>query len=65
MHMEAKLLELGLALPAPIIVPPGARLPFAFVRVRGNRALVSGHAPQNADGSVARPLGKVGRDLTV
>ena len=65
MHIEAKLRELGLTLPAPIIIPPGARLPFAFVRVRGNRAFVSGHAPQDADGSVARPLGKVGRDLTV
>ena len=30
MHVESKLLELGLALPAPIIIPPGARLPFAF-----------------------------------
>ena len=38
MHIEAKLRELGLTLPAPIIIPPGARLPFAFVRVRGNRA---------------------------
>ena len=65
MHIEAKLRELGLTLPAPIIIPPGARLPFAFVRVRGNRAFVSGHAPQDADGSVARPLGKVGSDLTV
>ena len=65
MLIEAKLRELGLTLPAPIIIPPGARLPFAFVRVRGNRAFVSGHAPQDADGAVARPLGKVGRDLTV
>ena len=65
MHIEAKLRELGLTLPAPIIIPPGARLPFAFVRVRGNRAFVSGHAPQDADGAVSRPLGKVGRDLTV
>jgi enamine deaminase RidA (YjgF/YER057c/UK114 family) len=65
MLIEAKLRELGLVLPAPIIIPPGARLPFAFVLVRGKRAFVSGHAPQNADGSVARPLGKVGRDLDV
>jgi enamine deaminase RidA (YjgF/YER057c/UK114 family) len=65
MQIETKLLDLGLVLPAPIVIPPGARLPFAFVRVRGNRAYVSGHAPQNADGSVARPLGKVGRELTV
>ncbi len=65
MKIETRLLDMGLLLPAPIIIPAGARLPFAFVRVRGNRAFVSGHAPQNADGSVARPLGKVGRDLSV
>jgi enamine deaminase RidA (YjgF/YER057c/UK114 family) len=65
MKIEAKLLDLDLELPAPIVIPPGARLPFAFVRVRGNRAFVSGHAPQNPDGSVARPLGKLGRDLSV
>lgn len=45
--------------------PPGVRLPFAFVRVRGNRALVSGHGPQNPDGSLALPLGKLGRELGV
>ena len=27
--------------------------------------LISGHAPQNPDGSFAEPLGKLGRDLTV
>jgi hypothetical protein len=27
--------------------------------------LISGHGPQAADGSFARPLGKVGRDLTL
>jgi hypothetical protein len=65
MQVEAKLAELGLVLPAAIVIPPGARLPFAFVRVRGNHAFIAGHAPQNTDGTVARPLGKVGRDLTV
>jgi hypothetical protein len=27
--------------------------------------IISGHGPQNADGSIAQPLGNVGRDLTV
>ena len=31
----------------------------------GNRAFISGHGPQNADGSIAEPLGKLGRNLTV
>jgi enamine deaminase RidA (YjgF/YER057c/UK114 family) len=46
-------------------VPPGVKLPFSFVRVRGDRAYISGHGPLNADGSLAEPLGKVGADLSL
>ncbi len=63
--VEAKLAALGLVLPAPLKVPEGAVLPFQFVRIVGSRALISGHGPQNADGSLAQPLGKVGRDLSL
>jgi hypothetical protein len=63
--IEARLQERGLALPGPIVLPPGVRLPFAFVRVRGKRALISGHGPQNPDGGLAQPLGKLGRELGV
>ena len=59
--IEAKIQEMGLVLPEPL----PANLPFPWVRVRGNRAYVSGHAPQNADGSLADPLGKVGDDVSV
>jgi enamine deaminase RidA (YjgF/YER057c/UK114 family) len=59
------LADLGLALPAPLQLPPGATLPFPWVRVVGQRALISGHGPTNADGSLAHPLGKVGRDVTL
>jgi len=62
--VEERLAELGLVLPAPLQVPPGAALPFAWVRIAGSRVLISGHGPTNADGSLAKPLGKVGRDLT-
>ena len=65
MNIEARLAALGLMLPPPVVVPPTVRFPFAFVRVAGNRAYVAGHAPQGPDGRVARPLGKVGTDLTV
>ena len=65
MDIESRLSKMGLVLPGPVIAPPGARLPFAFVRVRGNRAFISGHPPQSADGSIAKPIGKVGRDLSV
>ena len=64
-RIESKLAALGLVLPAPMQVPSGVVLPFAMVRIVGKRALVSGHGPLAADGSLAQPLGKVGSDLTV
>lgn len=62
--VEAKLAELGLALPAPIQVPEGVVLPFSWVRVRGNRVYASGHIALETDGSVAGPFGKVGAEVT-
>jgi enamine deaminase RidA (YjgF/YER057c/UK114 family) len=62
--IEARMRALGLELPATASAPPGVRLPFAFVRVRGRRALVSGHGPQLPDGSLAPPFGKVGAEVT-
>jgi enamine deaminase RidA (YjgF/YER057c/UK114 family) len=63
--IEQRLAAIGLVLPEPIKPPPGIVLPFQFVRVVGNRAYISGHGPQNSDGSIAEPLGKLGRNLTV
>ena len=65
MEIEARLATLGLKLPPPLVVAPHVRLPFAFVRVVGTHAYISGHGPIGPDGRVARPLGKVGADLTV
>jgi enamine deaminase RidA (YjgF/YER057c/UK114 family) len=64
MHIESRLEALGLALPEPLKPPPGMKLPFAPVRVRGDRAFVSGQGPQNPDGTIAAPLGKVGADVS-
>lgn len=64
-EIEAKLEKMGLQLPPPLVTPPGLKLPFKPVIVQGNRAYISGHAPQKADGSIAEPMGKLGRDLTV
>lgn len=63
--IERRLNDLGLVLPAPLQMAPGVTLPFPWVRVVGTRALFSGHGPTNADGSVAQPLGKVGREVSV
>ena len=64
-QIEARLQSLGLVLPPPMQAPPGVKLPFEFVHIVGRRALISGHAPQHPDGSLAEPRGKVGRDLTI
>ena len=64
-RIEQRLAALGLVLPPPVTPPPGVVLPFAFVRIAGRRAIVSGHGPLNADGTIAAPLGKLGRELTV
>jgi hypothetical protein len=64
MNVERKIASKGLVLPAPLKVPAGVRVPFSWIRVRGNRAYVAGHGPQHADGSLAGPLGKVGAEVT-
>lgn len=62
--VSRRLAELGLTPSAPIQVPAGVVYPFVWVRRRGSRVLVSGHLPLEADGSLAKPLGKVGSDLS-
>lgn len=64
MRIEARMRELGLAIPEPLTLPPGLTLPFPWVRVHGNHAYISGHGPQLADGTLAGPFGKVGADVT-
>jgi enamine deaminase RidA (YjgF/YER057c/UK114 family) len=63
--VEEKLKALKLNLPEPMKGTPGMKMPPSWIRVRGNRAFISGHGPQNPDGSIAGPLGKVGSsDIT-
>ena len=64
MRIEARLRELGLVLPEPFQSSTGRPYPFRWVRVRGNRAYVSGHLPLAPDGSLAEPLGKVGAQVS-
>jgi hypothetical protein len=64
-RIEQRLAARGLVLPAPLQAPPGVVLPFRFVHVVGHRALISGHGPQNPDGSIAGPLGKLGGNVTL
>jgi len=62
MKIEAKLEAMGLILPETLKAPAGVKLPFANVRVRGNRAYIAGHGPQAPDGSLAKPVGRVGAE---
>ena len=64
-RIEQRLSALGLVLPPVVQAPAGVVLPFSFIRLVGNRALISGHSPQNPDGSIAGPFGKLGRELSV
>jgi hypothetical protein len=58
-RIEARLAELGIELPAPM-VPPGN---FKLVNVHDGLAYVAGHPP--IDGSTILVEGVVGRDLTI
>ena len=61
---EERLAGLGLVLTEPLTLPPGATLPFPWVRVMGSRVLISGHGPTTSDGRLAHPLGKVCADVS-
>lgn len=63
--IDERLQALGLVLPATAPAPPDVRLPFAFVRVRGKRAFISGHGPQAPDGRLAPPFGNVGAEVSL
>jgi enamine deaminase RidA (YjgF/YER057c/UK114 family) len=65
--VEEKLKALNLSLPEPVKSLPDMKMPPSWIRVRGNRAFISGHGPQNPDGSIAGPFGKVGNnnDITL
>src|ERR1700722_12155626 len=65
MDVERRLAQLGLALPAALVLPPEGTIPLAWVRVRGSRAFVSGHGALELDGSPAAPFGKVPSEVTL
>lgn len=60
-RIEQRLEELGIVLPKPMNT---GSLPFDLVRIDGQRAVLSGHVPLNPEGAIAKPLGKVGAELT-
>jgi hypothetical protein len=64
-RIEERLADLGLQLPAPAHTPPNLKLPFAWVRVSGSRAFLSGHAALSTEGKPVGPFGKVPSEVTL
>jgi enamine deaminase RidA (YjgF/YER057c/UK114 family) len=65
MTVEQRLAELGIELPSPPLLPPGVEVPFAWVRVLGDRAFVSGHGALRSGGSPAGPFGWVPDEVSL
>jgi enamine deaminase RidA (YjgF/YER057c/UK114 family) len=65
MTIDERVEELGLILPEAFRSPTGPAYPFSWVRVRGNRAYISGHLPLQPDGTLAEPRGKVGESVSI
>ena len=63
--VELKLQALGYQLTEPMQTINNIKLPFPWVKLIDNRAIISGHLPLKADGSLWAPLGKVGKELTI
>lgn len=65
MSAERSLAQSGLTLPPAVQAPPGLELPFAWVRVHGNRAYGSGHGALGPDGAPVGPYGRVPSQVTL
>jgi enamine deaminase RidA (YjgF/YER057c/UK114 family) len=64
--IQSKLDSLGLKLPQPLKAPPNVKTPGTWIRIWKDKAYISGHGPQNPDGSIAGPFGKVGtKDVSI
>ena len=65
MTIDERVRELGLVLPEPFRSPTGTPYPFSWVRVRGNRAYISGHLPLEPNGTLAEPRGKIDETVSI
>jgi enamine deaminase RidA (YjgF/YER057c/UK114 family) len=57
--IQNKLNSLGLSLPKQLQTSSNVKTPPTWIRIRGDKAYISGHGPQNLDGSIAGLFGKV------
>ncbi len=63
--VQERLTALGLQLPPEPKLPPAFVIPFQWVRVRGQRAFVSGHGALSADGVPSGPFGRVPSEVSL
>ncbi len=61
MSIDDRFRDLGLVLPQ---VMNTTTLPFELTRIDGQVLYLSGHVPTETDGSIAKPLGKVGDQVS-
>jgi enamine deaminase RidA (YjgF/YER057c/UK114 family) len=62
---EQRVAELGLQLPPEPLPPAGVRIPFEWVRVVGDRCVLSGHGALTPNGAPAGPFGRVPSEVTL
>ena len=63
--IEEKPNKRGLLIPEKLPFSANVKTPPTWIRIHRNMAYISGHGPQNPDGSVAGPFWKVGEELAV
>lgn len=62
---ETRIAKRGHVLPPEPKLPPGVSIPFQWVRVLGDRCLISGHGALSADGVPAGPFGRVPSEVSL
>jgi enamine deaminase RidA (YjgF/YER057c/UK114 family) len=62
---EQRVADLGLQLPPQPLLPTGLRIPFDWVRVVGDRCVLSGHGALGPDGAPAGPFGRVPSEVSL
>lgn len=66
-HMSAEehIADRGHVLPQEPQLPPGVAIPFQWVRVVGDRCLISGHGALDAQGAPTGPFGRVPSEVSL
>ena len=61
MSIDDRLIALSIDLPSPMNT---TKLPFQLAKIDGTTMFLAGHVPTDQNGNVAKPLGKVGDEIS-